>query len=113
MECYELDKGPGEEQMEGWPKVVNMLENDGREPYGYLHELVIEGLEKPVIQVINSADKEILYTVRSTKNIFIPKVFEDGKYTVKVGSGEDNKWKTFKNIRPLKGKVKSRMHVKF
>lgn len=72
-------------QYPGWPMTVKMRENDGRKPVGWLPELVVKGSESPVVQVINEATKEILYTVRAQSNRFRPPVYSQGKYTVKLG----------------------------
>ena len=42
-----------------------MDDNDGRKVAGYLPELVFEGGANPVVQVIEEATGEILYTVRA------------------------------------------------
>lgn len=47
-------------------------------------------MENPVVQVINESTKEIVYTVRILGNQFQPKVFKDGKYTIKIGEQPDN-----------------------
>jgi len=44
-----------------------------------------------VIQVLNERNNEVIYTVRIKGNSFKPKVFEGGKYTVKLGEGEKRK----------------------
>lgn len=72
-------------QFPGWPITVKVEANDGRQPIGYLPEIVVaEGL-RPVVQVIAESTGEILYTVRAATNRFWPQVYAAGKYTVKVG----------------------------
>ena len=72
-------------QYPGWPITVNMQDNDGRKPAGYLPELVCSGVDKPVVQVVRQSNGEILYTVRAKSSRFRPPIYASGSYTVKVG----------------------------
>jgi hypothetical protein len=72
-------------QFPGWPITVRSDASDGRRPVAWLPELVIEGAERPVIQVIAEAGGEILYTVRARGGRFQPHVYSQGSFTVKVG----------------------------
>ncbi len=88
FECWprfaDVRNGDGA-QFLGWPITVNMRDDDGRQPVGFLPELVIEGSKAPVVQVINQANQEILYTIRAPSQHFRPPVYAAGKYTIKVG----------------------------
>ncbi|MCP5520260.1 MAG: hypothetical protein H7A46_01775 [Verrucomicrobiales bacterium] len=79
-------------QYPGWPITFRMEENDGREVFGYLPEVRIEGQSDAVVQVVSEADGEILYTGRIVGDAFRPKVFAPGKYTVKVGRDKPDGW---------------------
>ena len=72
-------------QFPGWPITVHIEENDGRKPTAWLPELVFEGAASPVVQVIEEATGEMLYTVRAPGDRFQPRVYAAGKYTIKVG----------------------------
>lgn len=72
-------------QFPGWPITVDMDANDGRKVTGYLPELVFEGASNPVVQVIDDAKGDILYTVRVQGDRFQPRVYGEGAHTVKVG----------------------------
>jgi hypothetical protein len=88
FECWPRfsDAKDGEKgQFPGWPITVSMEKNDGRKVVGYLPELEFEGAKNPVVQVISEADGEILYTVRIQGDHFTPRVYAEGKYTVKTG----------------------------
>ena len=102
MECYDINSGPGDTQMLGWPLRVNMLENDGRKAIEMLPKLSIEGLKRPVVQIINEADNEVIYTLRLIQSIFSPKVYEPGNYTIRIGDPDINKWKTLEGIKSKK-----------
>ena len=113
MESYSLEKGPGEGQMEGWPKVVNMLENDGRTAIEYLPELQIKGLSNPVLQVLNTAYNEIVYTLRLKENNFIPNVYKKGSYSIKIGDPDVDVWQEFKNVKSSESKGAIKLNVVF
>jgi hypothetical protein len=72
-------------QFPGWPITFAMEENDGRTPTGWLPELNFKGARNPVVQVVEDATGEILYTVRVAGDRFRPKVYRNGAYTVRVG----------------------------
>lgn len=72
-------------QFPGWPITVAMDANDGRATTGYLPELNFKGATSPVVQVIEEATGEILYTIRVQGDRFRPRVYRAGTYTVKAG----------------------------
>ncbi len=72
-------------QFPGWPITINADANDGRKVAGYLPEFVFDGTKTPVVQVIEEASGEILYTVRAAGGSFQPRVYSTGKHTVKIG----------------------------
>jgi hypothetical protein len=45
----------------------------------------LDGIARPVVQVIAEATGKILYTVRAQTESFTPRVYAPGKYTVKAG----------------------------
>lgn len=77
--------GGAQAQFPGWPVTFSMDENDGRTPIGWLPELIFEGLESPVVQVIEQSTGEIVSTVRVPGARYRPPVFAAGKHTIKVG----------------------------
>jgi hypothetical protein len=85
-------------QFPGWPITVAMNANDGRKVAGWLPELIFQGVENPVVQVIEEAGDNILYTVRVQGTSFQPRVYADGKYTVKIGREKPNA-KTIKGLK--------------
>ena len=86
-------------QFPGWPITVSMEANDGRKPVGYLPILVFGRTKNPVIQVIEEATGEILYTVRVSGDRFQPRVYRPGKHTVKVGKDRPDA-KTISGLEP-------------
>ncbi|MEM8713405.1 MAG: hypothetical protein AAGG01_20870, partial [Planctomycetota bacterium] len=98
VECWprfaDMSRGDAA-QFPGWPITFDYADNDGREPAGYLASLVdlarktdLEGKlpERPVVQVIEDATGEILYTVRVQDTGFRAPVYAEGSYTVRVGN---------------------------
>jgi len=102
FECWprQVDvTNPDHSQFPGWPVTVKQEDNDGREAVAYLPTLEISGQTDPVVQVIEEASGDILYTMRIKGTTVRPKVFAQGKYTIKVGEGE--KQKTLEGIEAI------------
>lgn len=103
---------PGSKPYEDWPVKINQLDNYGRQAYGYLPKIVVEGLaQPPVIKVIDGEGEEV-YTIRATGNEFNPKVFAEGSYKIVVGEPGIDKIKTLENLRPSNEKQEA-IVVKF
>ena len=83
LECWpRFSQG---EQFPGWPITVRIDDNDGRRQVAWLPELVVEGAGRPVVQVIDDATGDILYTIRARSRRFQPPVYSLGTFTVKAG----------------------------
>ena len=88
VECWPRWVDPsraGAKQYRGWPITIRQADNYAREAVAHLPTLVVKGLENPVLQVIEEARGEILYTVRMAGERFRPKVFALGRYTLRIG----------------------------
>jgi alkaline phosphatase D len=88
----------GEGPYPGWPVKFYQQDNYGRKAAFYLPEIIAEGMAKPVIQIIDEVSGEIVYTIRTNKSSFRPKIFQDSLYTVVVGEPGTNRIKSFKGI---------------
>ena len=91
FECWPrfADVSDGDQaQYPGWPITIDYRNNDGRKPVGHLPELVVSGVDRPVVQVIQDQSKEILYTIRATSNRFKPPIYSQGSHTVKIGKNK-------------------------
>ena len=86
-------------QYPGWPITVKQEANDGRKVAGYLPEYVFADGKDYVVQVVEEASGEVLYTTRSRGGRFQPKVYSKGKHTVKIGR-ELPDAKTLKGVVP-------------
>ncbi len=59
--------------------------NDDRKVHARLPVVQLKGVPNPVVQIIVEATGEILYTVRSQTESFVPRVYAPGLYTIKAG----------------------------
>ncbi|MCK4750703.1 MAG: hypothetical protein KAT15_26780, partial [Bacteroidales bacterium] len=105
MECWPRFANPDDPeagQYEGWPKTIHMSDNYGRKAVAYLPTLIINGLQDPpVIRVIEEASGEIVYSVRSKTNLFRPKVFKHGLYSVWIGEPGTGNMKKYEGVQSL------------
>jgi hypothetical protein len=93
FECWPRfsDVADGDEaQFPGWPITVDIADNDGRKPVAWLPELHFEGIENPVVQVLDERTGEVLYTLRVRGRSFQPPVFGYGTYTINAGRDKPN-----------------------
>ena len=102
--------GPIDKQYLGWPKTIAQEDNYGRKPGAYLPTLKIAGESNPVVQIVDESNNEIVYTLRINGNTFRPKVFKEGKYTVKVSRGA--KSRTLKGVQSVGLKGSETLDVK-
>ena len=96
-------------QYPGWPLTIDQLDNYGRRAAAWLPTLKIEGATDPVVQVVNQADGDIVYTLRIDGTSFRPKVFARGLYTIHVGEGANRK--TFKDVRAVSAETVATMSI--
>jgi len=73
------------EQYSGWPVTVDQLDNYGRQAMAWLPTVEVAGMNDPVVQIVDEAYGETVYTLRTNGARFRPKVFRDGSYTIRVG----------------------------
>lgn len=102
-ECWPRHVDPvanPEGQYSGWPIVIDQQENDGRDTYGYLPDIEIEGLTNPVIQVFKQETGELEYSLRIKGQSFRPKVYDNSQYRVLMGDPDRNLWREYENLRP-------------
>lgn len=100
---------PDAKQFEGWPITVRQLDNYGRPALAWLPTLVVRGQSDPVVQVVDEAADEVVYTLRIQGDTFRPKVFRAGTYTVHVGEGDRRK--TIRGLQAVAREDASRLEV--
>jgi hypothetical protein len=116
MECWPRFANPGDPNdrpYRGWPKTISQMDNYGRQAFGYLPTVSVTGLEDPVVQVIDEASEAVVYTLRIRGREFRPKVFAEGRYTVKVGDGTRGKAKLLSGLRVVPEGENSTVRVPF
>jgi hypothetical protein len=84
----------GVKQFAGWPVTLKDQDNDGRKPVGHLPTMRWKMAGEVVVQVIDEATDEILYTVRPAGTEFRPAVFSNSRFTVRAmtDSGWSRHW---------------------
>ncbi|MFP4057872.1 MAG: discoidin domain-containing protein [Candidatus Brocadiia bacterium] len=117
MECWPLFADPREPetggQYQGWPIAIAQRQCYGREPAAWLPAIVVEGMSEPVVQVVDEASDEVLYTLRIRGRRFRPWVFREGTYTVRVGAQEPSRMKVLRGIRSVDRGSKATLEVSF
>ena len=86
-ECWPRDIDPvsnPDGQYAGWPLAVSQEQNYGRRAIAWLPQIKVNGIENPVIEVIQEENNEMVYTLRIKGNKFKPKVFSKGAYTIRI-----------------------------
>ena len=104
MECWPRYVDPTDAngpQYPGWPLKIDLADNYGRKAAAYLPTFQFKNLQNPVIQVIDQANQEIVYTVRAQGDSFRAKVFRPGTYTVKIGEPGTDRIKTLENLQSI------------
>jgi len=107
--CNVQDGNAG--QYPGWPITIKQDANDGRKVAGYLPEYVFADGKDCVVQVIDEASSEVLYTTRSKGGRFQPKVYSKGKHTVKIGH-EFPDGKTLKGVHSKPKSAAGQVRIK-
>ena len=114
MECWPRNvdvADPQARQYPGWPKTIHQLDNYGRKAAAYLPTLKIDGMDNAVVQVIDEAQGEIVYTLRIQGREFRPKVFHDGTYTIRVGD-QDKRTREIKGVTAIPPQEQKELIVK-
>lgn len=75
---------PGAKPYEGWPITIAQTDNGLPRSGWRLPEVRTPGLRDPVVQVIEQAGGETIYTLRIRGSAFVPPVRREGLYTVRI-----------------------------
>ena len=95
-------------QYKGWPVKITQADNYGRKAVAYLPELVVSGMENPVVKVQNEKTKEVIYTIRINGTRFQPKVFDTAStYRVTVGD-QKKKHMILKNLSSVENPTEAK-----
>lgn len=103
IECWPLFADPRDprtgSQYDGWPRTIDQLDNYARPPAAWLPKIEVKGMADPVVQVIDEAAGEVVYTLRIRGATFQPWVFGAGSYTVHVGEQGTEQWETLQGLK--------------
>lgn len=91
-----------EDHFSGWPHTIKQEENFGavNQSKLTLPSIEVSGIEDPVLEIIDQADNELVYTLRIKGRSYLPKVPRPGTYLVRIGSPEKGIWREREGIRP-------------
>lgn len=104
MECwprYADPDDPNARQFPEWPKTIRVEDNYSRRAAAYLPTLRFSGMERPVVQVIDEANQDVVCTIRAKDGTFRPKAFHPGSYTIRVGEPGTDNMKTLPGVRAV------------
>lgn len=88
MECWPRNvdiTNPSSRQYPGWPRTISQFDNYNPPSWGRLGELRFD-VENPVVQLVDAATGEILYTVRARGRTFTPAAPKGGKFAINAGA---------------------------
>ena len=100
VECwpYLADVTARGTQMPGWPVTIDVVGTHARSAPAHLPTLRISGATNPVVQIVDEASGEVVYTLRIAGTSWRPHVFSPGKYTVKVSDPEARRERVVKSV---------------
>ncbi|QDV68001.1 hypothetical protein Poly24_17070 [Rosistilla carotiformis] len=87
MECWPRNvdvTDPSAKQYLGWPRTISQFDNYNPPSWGKLGELTFD-VDSPVVQLVDAANGEVLYTVRVNGKSFVPGAPKGKAFHVKVG----------------------------
>jgi alkaline phosphatase D len=90
---------PGAKPYDDWPITVDQLDNGFPREGLTLGTIESPDVSDPVIQVIDQANGEIIYSLRIQGNSFEPKVRRAGVYTVKILEPDQGYEKIYPDLR--------------
>jgi hypothetical protein len=88
MECWPRNvdiTAPSSRQYPGWPRTISQFDNYNPPSWGKLGEFTFD-VENPVVQLVDAATSEILYTVRAKGRTFTPGAPKGRTFVVKAGT---------------------------
>lgn len=88
MECWPRNvdiTDPASRQYPGWPRTISQFDNYNPPSWGRLGEFTFD-VENPVVQLVDAASGEILYTVRARGKTFTPGAPKGKTFVVKAGT---------------------------
>ena len=87
MECWPRNvdiSNPASKQYPGWPLTISQTDNYDPPSWGKLGELTFD-VDDPVMQLIDAANNQVVYTLRVAGRSFAPHAPKLGAFIVKAG----------------------------
>jgi hypothetical protein len=72
----------------GWPLGVPVDPTQDLKPVGYLPPVQVTGFNRPVVQLIEEATSNTVQVIRLDGQVYLPRVYTDGTYTIHVVAPE-------------------------
>ena len=95
------------------PSIYAQANNYSRKPAAFLPTIRVEGINNPVVQIVNNSSEEIVYTLRIQGNTFRPPVFREGRYTVHIGDPDLDVMKSFPDVQASSMEVNGEIYASF
>jgi arylsulfatase A-like enzyme len=92
---------PGAEQYPGWPRTVEQLDNGGARRRAHLPRIVVRGLERPVVQVVDEATGRLECSLRLAGAEWMPSVDGPGPYEVRVHCPDRDIGQVLSSVEPV------------
>jgi hypothetical protein len=89
------------EQFPGWPLTIGQLDNYGRAAAAFLPEIRLSGAADLAVQIRDEKNGELVYSVRMKGDRFQPKVFAPGRYQLRIGDPDADRWQVFEGIQAV------------
>ncbi len=75
--------------------------------------LHVTGDANPIVEVISEVKGETVYMVRIKGNMFMPRVFDNGLFSVRIGYPEMDTWQVFEGMQAYSEKEAATLEVTF
>ncbi len=85
-------------QYKGWPFIISQEDNYAKKAVAWLPAIKVIGIKNPVLELFNERTGETVYSLRLKGKTFKPKVFAEGKYTIRISDPDKGFVKERKNI---------------
>ncbi len=108
IQCFSLDN----QEDATWQRNIKIENNYAREIQGYLPQIMVRGIEDPIVTIINEKNNEIVYSRRIKGKSFTPFIFEKGIYSIKIGD-ENKKFQLIEHIQSTKIKNSEKVYFSF
>ncbi len=103
FECWPRYADPTDDtqQYPGWPRTIDLKDNYNPLPAAYLPQMVIHGVNHPVIRVTNADTNELVYARRFIGPYLTPPVFSAGRYRIEVGEPGTAMWRQIDDLEAV------------